>query len=637
MNDESRAYCDLVMKGGVTSGVIYPPAVLELVERYDLRSIGGTSAGAIAAAASAAAALGKRRKALCPEMLEFPADEVGFEGLEKAAAQLQTPRFIYRLFQPGPGGGAAFRLFVRLSAMPGPRASLWAAFLFVLETGWWTMLAGFALTVALGWVLAGGQGAVGAAIPALLSALLIGAGWALWRVTRALKNNRFGLCPGLRQPGREAAVTDWLHRQLQTLSGQTRPLLFGDLWNAPLYEDEAGQKEARPDDGLFEKVVALQLMTTGLSHREPRTLPFENSCFWFDLADFERLFPEDVVGWLIDRPGARQTIGGKVRYRLPQGDQMPVIVATRMSLSFPILLSAIRLYEEKPGSGAQPLESGASQAGAPVAQRKDRFLNLTQATEALTTGGTPCTDRPATLRECWFTDGGISSNLPLHLFDAPLPRWPTFAINLVPRAAAAGAPKPEVTLPQDKKTPFEPPFPSYVGIGPSSALGEVASFLLGIVDTMQNWRDLLLSRAPGHRDRIVHVPLDSTEGGLNLDMPDTVIKTVVAKGRLAGQKLRDEFVFDNHRWIRWRNVAATAEQFIIAFGKTAGSRSDDADPLPPVAGDANCYPLKGTQPAVAQARFATMVRLGRDWRPEADSLAPGAPEPQGQLRIVPTF
>ena len=47
--------CDLVMKGGITSGVVYPPAVLALAERYRFRSIGGTSAGAIAAALPAAA------------------------------------------------------------------------------------------------------------------------------------------------------------------------------------------------------------------------------------------------------------------------------------------------------------------------------------------------------------------------------------------------------------------------------------------------------------------------------------------------------------------------------------------------------------------------------------------------------
>ena len=44
-----RPPCDLVMKGGVTSGVVYPPVIVELAEKHEFVSIGGTSAGAIAA------------------------------------------------------------------------------------------------------------------------------------------------------------------------------------------------------------------------------------------------------------------------------------------------------------------------------------------------------------------------------------------------------------------------------------------------------------------------------------------------------------------------------------------------------------------------------------------------------------
>ena len=46
--------CDLVMKGGITSGVIYPRAVCQLAATRRLRNVGGTSAGAIAAAGAAA-------------------------------------------------------------------------------------------------------------------------------------------------------------------------------------------------------------------------------------------------------------------------------------------------------------------------------------------------------------------------------------------------------------------------------------------------------------------------------------------------------------------------------------------------------------------------------------------------------
>src|SRR3954467_11303175 len=52
--------CDIVMAGGVTSGIIYPGAVAMIARRYRFRSIGGTSVGAIAAAVTAAAEFGRQ-------------------------------------------------------------------------------------------------------------------------------------------------------------------------------------------------------------------------------------------------------------------------------------------------------------------------------------------------------------------------------------------------------------------------------------------------------------------------------------------------------------------------------------------------------------------------------------------------
>lgn len=46
---EATDYCDLVMKGGITSGIVHPAAALALSERYRFKNIGGTSAGAILA------------------------------------------------------------------------------------------------------------------------------------------------------------------------------------------------------------------------------------------------------------------------------------------------------------------------------------------------------------------------------------------------------------------------------------------------------------------------------------------------------------------------------------------------------------------------------------------------------------
>ncbi len=44
--DLGRTFCDVVMKGGITSGVVYPTAIAGLAQRYRLRNIGGASAGA---------------------------------------------------------------------------------------------------------------------------------------------------------------------------------------------------------------------------------------------------------------------------------------------------------------------------------------------------------------------------------------------------------------------------------------------------------------------------------------------------------------------------------------------------------------------------------------------------------------
>ena len=57
MSGDPRAYdysrptktCDVVMKGGITSGVVYPHAICELARTYRFVDVGGTSAGALAA------------------------------------------------------------------------------------------------------------------------------------------------------------------------------------------------------------------------------------------------------------------------------------------------------------------------------------------------------------------------------------------------------------------------------------------------------------------------------------------------------------------------------------------------------------------------------------------------------------
>jgi predicted acylesterase/phospholipase RssA len=94
--------CDLVMKGGVTSGLVYQGAVLWLKDHYTFRSIGGTSAGAIAACLTAAAEYGRK-------------DSVdGFARMREWTDKLGAEKgFLRSLFQPTPAARPAFEASFR--------------------------------------------------------------------------------------------------------------------------------------------------------------------------------------------------------------------------------------------------------------------------------------------------------------------------------------------------------------------------------------------------------------------------------------------------------------------------------------------------------------------------------------------
>ncbi len=103
--------CDLVMKGGVTSGVVYPYAVLQLATQYRFRSIGGTSAVAIAAAFAAAAEFGRQS-----------GDAGAFTRFETRC--LEIPAILESLFQPTPALRPLMRALQAISKAPGLRGWL---------------------------------------------------------------------------------------------------------------------------------------------------------------------------------------------------------------------------------------------------------------------------------------------------------------------------------------------------------------------------------------------------------------------------------------------------------------------------------------------------------------------------------
>ncbi|VAW01213.1 RpoH suppressor, partial [hydrothermal vent metagenome] len=83
---DKKSECDLIMKGGITSGVVYPYAITEIAKKYHFRAIGGTSAGAIAAAFAAAAEYA--RSWTDPEKPEKNSAATGFHRLNKKSLEL---------------------------------------------------------------------------------------------------------------------------------------------------------------------------------------------------------------------------------------------------------------------------------------------------------------------------------------------------------------------------------------------------------------------------------------------------------------------------------------------------------------------------------------------------------------------
>src|SRR5216683_1715186 len=117
-------YCDLIMKGGITSGVVYPLAISELAKQYKFKNIGGASAGAIAAAGAAAAEYGRRHGK--PQT---------FDRLAEVATNIASDGRLLSLFEPTAKAQPAFSVLTSTLGAKGtwPKVqaaarSMWASF-----------------------------------------------------------------------------------------------------------------------------------------------------------------------------------------------------------------------------------------------------------------------------------------------------------------------------------------------------------------------------------------------------------------------------------------------------------------------------------------------------------------------------
>jgi hypothetical protein len=575
--------CDIIMKGGITSGIVYPKAVCRLALEYRFRSIGGTSAGAIAAAATAAAEYGRLKGTgtSFAELANLP------ETLAKEGAPGRGSR-LFHLFEPQPSTARLFRTLT--AAVRGERGA--AGFLTAALRSYFLPAGAGAAVVLLAPLLFRVSGFLGW-LPWLLLAL-VGAGFGtaltLFRDIRStVPRNFYGLSTGM---GSETALTPWLYDLLQRLSGKPKaePLTFGDLW---------GKDPSR-------KEIDLQMMTTCLTRGRPYRLPFaetEERLFFFRRRDFDALFPAEVVDWMVAHGRPRSDGRPEDEYLpMPLGRDLPVIVATRMSLSFPFLISAI------------PLQA----------------IDYTRDVE---------NPRP---EPCWFSDGGISSNFPVHFFDAPLPGWPTFAINL--RYFEEKPPK-RVVMPKRNQDEMADAFHRFEKRG-------IFGFVRAIFDAMQNWQDNAQAKMPGFRDRIVHVCLGPGEGGMNLDMPEFMVKSIADSGTRAGVLLTSRFApgsraklnWDNHRWVRFRSLLASLEEMIEKLGPRLAP-----DWEPPQPGDENYRGLverdsdslpsyvwrSPAQREEALRVVEQLVTLSAAWSATEETLSDGAPRPMPELRARP--
>ncbi len=677
MNPNALPACDLVMKGGITSGVVYPRLIAKLARTWRFKCVGGTSAGAIAAAGCAAAEHGRqtgRHAQAFAELAKLP------QLLGGPARPGDQDSMLFSLFQPAPWlkdhfqvlvgalnrkdvvglffgalwamlrkfwlitllavtamallGVPAVRALTALDTASAGRLLLQCTLLAAVIWGLCglmpgpplrrVLLAAAATALACGWQLRSFGALSGAGALALATAVLL-----LWlTVTTAvatalatlrfvmsllagLQRNGWGLCSGhgSDEAARPQALTDWLVDYFDTLAGRDRagrPLTFGDLWGLPEQAPTASRVNLAP----AARDIDLQVMTTAVSQHLCYALPLREKAgsFYYQREEWAALFPGRVMNWLdrvsavLDDPAQPVLDGrGRALRHLPRNADLPVVVAVRMSLSFPVLLSAVPLYAI------------------------DRSLQAS---------GQP--EPPPT--KIWFSDGGISSNMPLHFFDAALPGRPTFAVNLKG---------------EHPRFPIDPGLPASeqagrVYLATNNGAGQAQhwaaprddkpaglfSFLGEIVQTMQNWRDQIQFPYPGYRDRIVQISQRDDEGGLNLNMPPEHIERLADAGDFAAEVLARQFDaargpgWANHKDIRLRSFLALVEELVRSRSLQDLSWDQVVQGV-----DAQVY--NAPERAMALQVLATMRDLGQAFEQRGVSVSREAPRPRPQLRISP--
>lgn len=640
-------FCDLVLTGGVASGVVYPWAILEIARAFRFKNIGGTSVGAMAAALAAAAEYGRRN-----------GYDQGFEVLRRAPGDLAKPgprglrTKMLSLFQPAPEGQRLFDLFVgavdiygetRRSRVPRWVRLGWPTVRSYRRPALWGALVGLVIAVVFSAMPPFGWGGLLRLLGALVLAVPVCvAGAVTWFGLRpdliaGLVKNDLGLCRGTTQQGRDPktdpGLVEWLDKGIQLAAGLGRedaPLTFRDLWSAPASPGSARVVVSDGDDRRL-RSINLEMITTNVTHGRPYRLPLqdESDRLYFRPDDLRRFFPERVVAAMLavaqpyapasafDPPAGIKTLG---LWELPRGD-LPILVAARMSLSFPLLFSALPLWavdHEMP--------------------REDRVP-----------------------KRCWFSDGGLCSNFPIHLFDAAVPRWPTFGLwlgqrNPFRRNVFVWLPETHLQGSRDSWQRFDPTDPGTPVQARERAdkpLGFLAGFLLAAGLTAKDWQDRSAMRLATARNRVARLALRPGEGELHIGMPRKRILRMArrygtASGRLFVERYaeapgeRATAAWREQRWVRLQALLVGLRGWLKGAASAAASHAhtvpmrqaiDAAVDMPPLRGhDDGARTLHDDEAAQLQALLVGIEQLEERFRVN-DAKQPYKPVPAPELRL----
>lgn len=639
--------CDVVLQGGTASGVIYPRALAALAKRYRLRGIGGTSAGAMAAAVAAAAEYGRTTGRGGFELFDDIPRELGDGGLLRLFQPERRTRPLFRLLLILTGGDRSEgrsvpskilgSLSAAMSGYPLPAAA--------------AAVPGLAL-ILLGAVLAGPWTIILGVLLLVLVEVIVLTVTILSNLGKDVPANSFGICTGLSTGTNGPAVTDWLQSKINTAAGLADadpPLTFGQLWTAddredsddrgtagvaaPVDTESAVRAASRNPD---RRAIDLRVITTCLSESRPYELPFEATRFFYDIDEWRRIFPESVIAaleaapiprtpddhdptaWQADHDQARLHSPGL--RRLPDAEHLPIVVAVRMSLSMPMMISAVPLW---------------------VIERTDL-------------GGNPRLDPagPRRFTQVWFSDGGLSSNFPVQLFDAALPIRPTYAINL--QSFSPGV-EPAIDEDDDARDAVEWAQDNSDGLAPkiarwpSSGLAAITGFLGAIYTSSSSWQDTTELNFPGFRDRVVRVLQTAREGGINLAMSDATIERLAGRGEFAAEAIMDQFNephyppmidgrptstgWDNHRWIRYRALLSVLPAWAESYGRGRVVLGDALAEDPPSYRFVNRDEAElAVELDQAMGRLAQIVA---EADPQTLASLTARPKPVGAIRRVP--